>query len=163
MPKTSLRAVPDTNILLASEMSPGSTSPNREYFERWKADEFAVLFSEDTLLEYGKKLREKRPGRGQDQDLSRCASCARSRDLHRVLPFAYLSGRLRRHCLSALCGEWPRYTSRDLRPPSPRSGGSLLLQDLQDHRFPWRSSSRLGRATRPSLITRRCRASRRGL
>ena len=59
MPNTSLRAVPDTNILLASEMSPGSTSPNREFFERWKADEFAVLFSADTLLEYGKKLREK--------------------------------------------------------------------------------------------------------
>ncbi|MCP3958646.1 MAG: hypothetical protein GY719_12405 [bacterium] len=59
MPKTPLRAVPDTNILLASEMSPGSSSPNREYFERWKADEFVVLFSADTLLEYVKKLREK--------------------------------------------------------------------------------------------------------
>ena len=59
MPKTSLRAVPDTNILLASEMSPGSSSPNREYFARWKADEFTVLFSKDTLLEYGKKLRDK--------------------------------------------------------------------------------------------------------
>ncbi len=59
MAKTSLRSVPDTNILLASELSSGSTSPNKEYFERWKADEFTVLFSEDTLLEYSKKLREK--------------------------------------------------------------------------------------------------------
>ncbi len=59
MPQTSLRAVPDTNILLASEMSPDSTSPNREFFVRWKADEFVVLFSADTLLEYIKKLRQK--------------------------------------------------------------------------------------------------------
>lgn len=59
MPETSLRAVPDTNILLAAEMSRASTSPNREYFERWKADEFTVLFSQDTLLEYIKKLRDK--------------------------------------------------------------------------------------------------------
>lgn len=59
MPKTSLRAVPDTNVLLASEMSANSTSPNRELFEHWKADEFAVLFTQDTLLEYTKKLREK--------------------------------------------------------------------------------------------------------
>jgi predicted nucleic acid-binding protein len=54
-----LRAVPDTNVVLASEMSSSSTSPNREFFERWRADEFSVLFSEDTLLEYVKKLREK--------------------------------------------------------------------------------------------------------
>ncbi len=59
MPETSLRAVPDTNILLASEMSSSSTSPNREYFERWKANEFTFLFSQDTLLEYIKKLRDK--------------------------------------------------------------------------------------------------------
>lgn len=45
---------------MASELSPGSKSPNKEYFERWKADEFAVLFSEDTLLEYIKKLQAKR-------------------------------------------------------------------------------------------------------
>ncbi len=59
MPQTSLRAVPDTNILLASELSPDSTSPNLEFFVRWKADEFVVLFSVDTLLEYTKKLRQK--------------------------------------------------------------------------------------------------------
>ena len=57
MPETPLRAVADTNILLASEMRPGATSPNKEYFARWKADEFTVLFSQDTLLEYIKKLR----------------------------------------------------------------------------------------------------------
>ncbi len=60
MPRTPLRTVPDTNVLLASEMSPGSTSPNREYFERWQRDEFTLLLSEDTLLEYIKKLRVKK-------------------------------------------------------------------------------------------------------
>lgn len=59
MAKTPLRTVPDTNILLASEMSPGSRSPNQEYFQRWKDDEFTVLYSADTLLEYLKKLRDK--------------------------------------------------------------------------------------------------------
>ena len=59
MPVTSLRTVPDTNILLAAEMSSSSSSPNREYFERWRRDEFSVLFSQDTLLEYIEKLQEK--------------------------------------------------------------------------------------------------------
>lgn len=59
MAKSPLSTVPDTNILLASEMSPGSSSPNKEFFERWKDDEFSLLYSTDTLLEYVKKLREK--------------------------------------------------------------------------------------------------------
>lgn len=59
MAKTSLRSVPDTNVLLASEMSPGAKSPNKEFFTRWRDGEFTVLFSPDTLLEYVKKLREK--------------------------------------------------------------------------------------------------------
>jgi len=59
MPKTRLRTVPDTNILLASEISGHPSSPNKEFFTRWKADEFRVLFSRDTLYEYIKKLREK--------------------------------------------------------------------------------------------------------
>ncbi len=60
MPNTSLRTVPDTNVLLASEMSPSSTSANKEYFERWEHGDFVVLFSADTLLEYVRKLREKK-------------------------------------------------------------------------------------------------------
>ncbi len=59
MAKTSLRSVPDTNVLLASKMTPGSGSSNREYFERWQNEEFTVLFSADTLHEYLRKLRQK--------------------------------------------------------------------------------------------------------
>ncbi len=54
-----MKTVPDTNILLASRMRPGSSSPNREYFDRWKNGEFTVLYSPDTQHEYLKKLREK--------------------------------------------------------------------------------------------------------
>ncbi len=59
MLQTGLRTVPDTNVLLAAEMSVGPTSPNVEYFDRWESGEFAVLFSHDTFLEYALKLREK--------------------------------------------------------------------------------------------------------
>ncbi|MCP4204197.1 MAG: PIN domain-containing protein [bacterium] len=59
MVTTTLRAVPDTNILLAAELSAGPSSPNRELFERWKAGAFTILFSQDTLLEYTEKLLEK--------------------------------------------------------------------------------------------------------
>ena len=54
-----LRAVPDTNVLLASEIGAGPSSPNRELFERWKVGTFTILFSQDTLLEYTEKLLEK--------------------------------------------------------------------------------------------------------
>jgi len=56
---TSLKTVPDTNVLLASKLATGSGNPNREYFDRWEAGEFVILFSRDTLLEYIEKLREK--------------------------------------------------------------------------------------------------------
>ena len=59
MAETSLRSVPDTNILLASQMRAGPTSPNREYFDRWRTDQFSVLYSWDTLREYIEKLRDK--------------------------------------------------------------------------------------------------------
>lgn len=59
MAKTPLRAVPDTNVVIASEKSEHSTSPNREFFERWEDEQFIVLYSDDTLLEYIDKLREK--------------------------------------------------------------------------------------------------------
>jgi predicted nucleic acid-binding protein len=53
--KTSLRTVPDTNVAVAAQ-SANVTSPNREFFERWKNEEFALLFSDDTLHEYIEKL-----------------------------------------------------------------------------------------------------------
>ncbi len=59
MAGTSLRTVPDTNILLASRIRAAPNSPNAEFFARWRKDEFAVLYSWDTLREYIEKLREK--------------------------------------------------------------------------------------------------------
>ena len=52
--------MPDTNVVIASEKSRNPTSPNQEFFERWHRDEFEVLYSDDTLLEYIETLR----GRG---------------------------------------------------------------------------------------------------
>ena len=56
--KTSFRIVPDTNVVIASEKSTSKSSPNKELFERWSNDEFEILYSDDTLLEYIEKLRE---------------------------------------------------------------------------------------------------------
>jgi len=56
--KTSLRTVPDTNVIIAAQNS-SLTSPNREYFARWKNKEFALLFSDDTISEYIEKLTER--------------------------------------------------------------------------------------------------------
>jgi predicted nucleic acid-binding protein len=44
-----LRTVPDTNVVLAAEISPGPKSPSAECFDRWKKREFLILYSEDTL------------------------------------------------------------------------------------------------------------------
>ncbi len=55
--KTAMKVVPDTNIFIASEKHPSSTSPNKEFFERWRQEEFMVLYSEDTLLEYIQTMR----------------------------------------------------------------------------------------------------------
>ncbi len=56
--KTSFRVVPDTNVVIASEKSTSESSPNREFFDRWRNDEFGILYSDDTLLEYIGKMRE---------------------------------------------------------------------------------------------------------
>jgi len=57
--KTTFRVVPDTNVVIASEKSSSESSPNKEFFVRWKNDEFEILYSDDTLLEYIEKLTEK--------------------------------------------------------------------------------------------------------
>jgi putative PIN family toxin of toxin-antitoxin system len=59
MNKTSFKVVPDTNVFIAAEKSCNVTSSNKEFIVRWKNCEFEVLYSEDTLLEYISKLREK--------------------------------------------------------------------------------------------------------
>ncbi len=57
--KSGFRVVPDTNIILSSELSANRKSPNREFIERWLNGEFALLFSYDTKVEYAVKLNEK--------------------------------------------------------------------------------------------------------
>lgn len=51
-----LRAVLDTNVLLAARLSSHPASPNLEVFDRWQRDEFRFLYSLDTLTEYAEKL-----------------------------------------------------------------------------------------------------------
>ena len=51
-----LRAVLDTNIVVASERTNHPTSPNREIVDRWLRGEFTLLVSDDILAEYTEKL-----------------------------------------------------------------------------------------------------------
>jgi len=51
-----LRAVIDTNVLLAASRSTHPTSPNAEILDRWQQRQFAFLCSLDTLAEYAQKL-----------------------------------------------------------------------------------------------------------
>ena len=51
-----LRAVLDSNVIIAAQRSPRFESPNRELLQRWQRSEFQLLFSTDILHEYTKKL-----------------------------------------------------------------------------------------------------------
>ena len=53
-----VRAVLDTNVVIAAHRSSGPASPNREILARWNAGDFTLLYSEDVLLEYVEKLIE---------------------------------------------------------------------------------------------------------
>jgi uncharacterized protein len=53
-----LRAVLDTNIILAAFRSRHERSPNREVLLRWEDHQFLMLYSPDTLLEYIEKLSQ---------------------------------------------------------------------------------------------------------
>lgn len=53
-----LRAVLDTNVVLASDRTSHPTSPNREIVNRWLAGEFTLLISDDIAAEYARKLLE---------------------------------------------------------------------------------------------------------
>lgn len=57
--KSGFRVVPDTNVIISAELSKNQKSPNRDFIERWLKQEFIVLFSDDTLMEYAIKLRDK--------------------------------------------------------------------------------------------------------
>ncbi len=57
MPKIRYRVVLDTNVLISSELSTSEDSPNKEIIQRWKDDQFDVLWTEDILNEYIDKLK----------------------------------------------------------------------------------------------------------
>ena len=52
------RAVVDTNVVVAAHRSTAPDSPNREVLSRWRPGEFVLLYSDDVLLEYIRKLVE---------------------------------------------------------------------------------------------------------
>lgn len=54
-----LRAVLDTNVVLAAKRSVNPQSPNAEIITRWMAGEFVWLVSDDVVTEYAEKLLEK--------------------------------------------------------------------------------------------------------
>jgi predicted nucleic acid-binding protein len=54
-----LRAVLDTNVVLAAKGAKSVTSPNAEILTRWGLREFDWLISDDTLEEYLEKLLER--------------------------------------------------------------------------------------------------------
>ena len=54
-----LRAVLDTNVVLAAKRSAHQKSPNAEIIARWMNGEFVCLVSDDVLTEYAEKLLER--------------------------------------------------------------------------------------------------------
>jgi len=54
-----LRAVLDTNVVLAAKRTAHPQSPNAEIITRWMAGEFVWLVSGDIVAEYAEKLLEK--------------------------------------------------------------------------------------------------------
>ena len=53
-----LRAVLDTNVVLAADRSINPLSPNKEIINRWANREFSWLVTEDIAAEYAEKLLE---------------------------------------------------------------------------------------------------------
>lgn len=54
----SVRAVLDTNVVVAAHRALQPGSPNAEVIDRWDASEFTLLHTPDVLLEYAEKLIE---------------------------------------------------------------------------------------------------------
>lgn len=52
-----VKAVADTNVLVAAFLSPNPGSPNKEVLAAWKVGGWIWLHSEDTLAEYVEKLQ----------------------------------------------------------------------------------------------------------
>ena len=53
-----VRAVLDTNVVVAAHHAIQPGSPNAEVIDRWEAGEFTLLQTPDVLLEYAEKLIE---------------------------------------------------------------------------------------------------------
>ncbi len=51
-----IRAVLDTNVVLAAGGSSSTNSPNREIVHRWLAGEFTLMVTDDIIAEYAEKL-----------------------------------------------------------------------------------------------------------
>jgi putative PIN family toxin of toxin-antitoxin system len=54
--KAVMRAVFDTNVIIAALKSRNPNSPTVELLRRWRAGEFTILYSDDLLLEYREKI-----------------------------------------------------------------------------------------------------------
>lgn len=54
--KPLLRAVFDTNVIIAALKSRNPNSPTVELLKRWRNDEFILLYADDLLLEYREKF-----------------------------------------------------------------------------------------------------------
>jgi putative PIN family toxin of toxin-antitoxin system len=54
--KPLLRAVFDTNVIIAALKSKNPNSPTVELLKRWRNHEFILLYSDDLLLEYREKF-----------------------------------------------------------------------------------------------------------
>ncbi len=50
------RAVFDTNVVIAALKSKNPNSPTAELLQRWRDDEFILLYADDLLLEYREKF-----------------------------------------------------------------------------------------------------------
>jgi len=55
-----LRAVLDTNVIIAALKSSNPSSPTRELLRRWERGEFELLYAADLRVEYAEKLAVKR-------------------------------------------------------------------------------------------------------
>lgn len=109
-----LRAVLDTNILLASQLTRSVLSPNRELLQRFSAGDFLCLYSDDVIDEYLRKLTEH--GIEEAIIISLVAAFVA---LGTAVPIEFfspapLSAGCRRHRVCTLCAERQRLTSRDL-------------------------------------------------
>ena len=57
--RSPLRAVLDTNVFVAAFLARRPESPTRELLNRWRQNEFELLYSDDLLVEIVEKLHQK--------------------------------------------------------------------------------------------------------